>query len=719
LQDASLSSKLFLSSSISRIRENWQYLFLLFVDFAFFSAWSVITGIAPAGDIREHIFRTLEFAPGLSAGDYTSIQYHGYDFLAGYGVGFYAFTWILYSFLAFFLSPFHAATIAVNIMWVLSPLVLSISAVALADELGMRKSSHHRFVQAFLGAIIIVIPGAAIDRSGADPYLLSFSFSLLALVYGLRTRQSKRALIGLLIFSAFSIYSENFGYFFVICVFVGLIVARRPVLKILPLLATVCAFSWVQLLEVFGYASPYIEYVTPFGQSFLTFFGIIAVVVIAFSLMLISSLRGSIDTERYGAVLAILWLTFLVMTAAVAKASFGMNLGILNGIVDNVLPWRFLYLNFPVLLLVSVFALGARYQPIPKMSAVLATLCLFIIVSSVILGVYFVHYDSLAPASYYEQFSGDRVLVAEPALTLPESLVTFSAAFNYSTMSGAFSQGDPSFYSLTAYYEWSQYLVANSVVATNLMHLTGANELVTNANSSPDPPSSPNAIPYSQAVAVTPILLEAANASEALQFALFVNLFGKDGFILDFVTSAPAHDIYGAIVLPGYSGSIPSGIPLFSLQNDSHLWNDLSFLPLVKPFVTPPFDFSVALSNSTMNAASTIANSLIAFFHPIYTAVNFAQGNGYYSASSSSLSSSSLPIQLAVSYYPYFSPNNYSQNIYHFILLPSPERITWQLPLYDVAIIVSIVSIAGVVAVSAFSARVPLRQRRIGELKEK
>jgi hypothetical protein len=710
-EEESFSSKVFIW-----IRENWPYLFLLLVDLVLFSVWSVVTGIAPAGDIREHIFRTLEFAPGLSAGDYTAIQYHGYAFLAGYGVGFYAITWTLYSFLAFFVPAFHAATIACNVMWVLTPFVLAISVVELADELGMKKSSNHRFMQALLGAFVLVIPGAAISSAGADPYLLSFSFSLLGLVYGLRTRESKRALLGLLVFSALSIYSENFGYFFIASVFMGLIATRKPVLKILPVLAAICAFSWVQLLEVTSYASPYIEYVTPFGQSFLMYFAVLGVVITAFSLFFIVGLRDSVDKERYHVVLAISWVTFLAMSSAVARASFSINFGFLNGVIDNILPWRFLYLNFPVLLLVSLFALGIRYIRFPKMSEVLAALCLLLIVASAILGVYTVHFATLPSASYYEQFSGDRVLVAEPALTMPGSLVTYSAAFNYSTVSGAFSQGDPSFFTLTAYYEWSQYLVAIAVVANNLMHLTGANELVTTAGGAPDVPSNNGAIPYSQAVAVTPILLEAANASEALQFSLFVNLFATNGFMLDFVTSAPTNEVYGAVILPGYDGTTPSGFPVYSLQNDSHLRDELNLLPLVKPFVTPPFDFFVAVSNSTVDAASTIAASLITFFHPIYDAVKFTQGTGFYAASSSL--NSSLPIQLAVSYYPYFSPTNYSQNVYHFILLPGPEKIIWQLPFYDIAAVVSLLAISGVAAAAVLFAITSSKKRWIGASKD-
>lgn len=679
----------------ARIWENRQYLFLLTLDLALFSSWSVTTGIAPAGDIRAHIFRTLEFAPGLSSGDYTSIQYHGYAFLAGYGVGFYAVTWALFFFFTSFLKPFQAATIACNIMWVLTPLVLAIVAVALADELGMKRANHHRLAQAMLGAIVLLIPGGAIDLSGAGPYLLSFSFSLLALVYGLRTRETKRAVLGLLAFSALSIYTESFGYLFVLSIFLGLIATRRPVLKILPVLAAVCAFSWVQLLEVSGFISSYIEYVTPFGISFLALFGALAIVVCSYSFFVIAS-RDRID-ERHRVILTVVLVTFLAMAAAVGEASFGLNFGALDGVVESVLPWRLLYLNFPVLLFVSIFALGAplmRFRMVPK---ILVAFFILLLLASVALRVYPVAFDSLPPASYYEQFSGNRILAADSALTSPASLVTYSAAFNYTTVSGPFSQGDPSFFFLTAYYEWSQYLVANKIVANNFMHLTGANELVTNANGAPQNPSASlgaQSIPYSRAVATTPILLEAANASEALQFALFVNLLGRSGFMLDFVTSAPVNEVYGAVVLPGYEGTTPTSLPVYSLQNDSQSWIDLR-LPLVKPFITPPFNLFGPVSNSTVSAASTLAAALITFFHTTYDPVEFAQGTSYYSVSSNF----SLPIQLAVSYYPYFSPANYSQNIYHFILLPRPERITWHLPFYEVATAVSLLSIIGVTLV--------------------
>jgi hypothetical protein len=707
-REESLGSKPTRSGVVARIWENRQYFFLLLLDLVVMSAWSVATGIAPAGDIRAHIFRVLEFVPSLLAGDYTSIQYHGYAFLAGYGVGFYASTWILYLFLSLFLVPsFQAATIASNAMWVLTPFVLTVAAVVLADELGMRKSSHHRLKQALLGATVLLFLGGPSDLTGADPYALSFAFSLLALVYGLRTEESKRALLGLLAFSALSIYFENFGYFFVGATFLGLITAKRPVIKVLPVLAVVCAFSWVQLLAVVGYMSPYIEYISPFGINFLTIFGVITVVICAYYFF-VFAMRDVVD-ERQRALLVVLAMTFLATLAAIAKASFGLNIGPLNGVIDNLLPWRFVFLNLPVLLLVSVYALrlpSIRFQGISK---ALMAFSLLLILVPVALGTYPIVFDPLPSANYYQQFSGDRVLVANSALTTPASIVAYSPAFDYATVSGPFSQGDPSFFSITAYYEWSQYLIVNSVVANNFMHLTGANELVSMPGGAPLAPSTPpgvDPVPYSQAVAVTPILLEAPNASEALHFALFVNLFGRSGFMLDFVTSAPADEVFGAVLLPGYEGTTPSGLPVYPLQNDSRLSAEMS-VPLVKPFVTPPFNLFGPISNSTVDAASTIAASLINFFHPVYAQTGLSEGTSDYSVSSNS----SLPIQLAVSYYPYFSPHNYAQNVYHFILLPGPERITWQLPFYGIALAVSLIAIVGVALAGALSATTARRAR--------
>ena len=690
---------------VAGLRQNRQYLVLLLLDLVFFSAWSVITGIAPAGDIRAHIFRTLEFAPGLSAGDYTSIQYHGYAFLAGYGVGFYAITWTIYSFLATFVAEFQAATIACNVMWLLTPLVLALSAVALAGELGIKRSRHRRLMETLLGANVLLLPGGALSLTGADPFMLSFSFSLLALAYGLRTREEPHALLGLVAFSALSIYTESFGYFFVGTVFLGLIAARRRVLKVLPVLAAISAFSWVQLTEVAGYTSPYIEYVSLFGVNFLTLFGVFALLVCTYFLF-VFTIRGTLE-EGHRAVLAVLAVTLVATASAVARGSFGLDFGVLNGIVDNILPWR-LVIDLSVLLLVSVYAICAGNVRFPSMSKVLAAATVVLILSPVALGMYPVAFDPLPPAENYGQYGGLRLLVAGPALTSPASPVAYSPAFGYSTVSGAFSQGDPSFFSLTVYYEWSQYLVSNRVVADNLMHLTGADELITGPDGVPSTPgTSPGAdsVPYSQAAAVTPILLEAPNDTEALEFALFVNLLGRNGFMLDFVTSASVAQVYGVVVLPGYQGSVPSGLPVYPIGNASRLEGDLS-LPLVRPFVTPPFDLFGPVSNSSVEAASSVAASLIAFFHPVYASVEFGEGASYYSVSSNS----SLPIQIDVSYYPYFSPANYSQNVYHFILLPGPETIVWHLPLYEEAAAVSLVASIGV----ALLGWAPVR-RRLGK----
>ena len=83
-----------------------------------------------------------------------------------------------------------------------------------------------------------------------------------------------------------------------------------------------------------------------------------------------------------------------------------------------------------------------------------------------------------------------------------------------------------------------------------------------------------------------------------------------------------------------------------------------------------------------------MASSLISFFHPVYDPLTLVSGQSYYSVSSNS----TLPIQIAVSYYPYFSPANYSENVYHFTLLPRAERVSWHLPYFEVAAAVSVVA---------------------------
>jgi len=673
----------------SWLRDTRHYVVLILLDFVFYSGWSALSGIPPAGDIRAHIFRTLEFVPGLFGGDYTSIQYHGYAFLAGYGIGFYTITWSMYSFLSIFFAGFQAATIACNVMWVLTPLILSFSAVALADALGIGRSSHRKRMQVALGATVLLFPGVVgTSLAGSDPYMLSFAFSLLALAYGLRSDHGGRGLLGLLAFSALSIYVEGFGYFFIGAVFIGLLATRRSVLKVLPFLAAITAFSWVQLLEVSRYMAPYIEEVPAPVVGFLPVFAAMVLIVCAYSCVFFL-FRHKLD-ERQRVILIVVEITVLATAAAVARGSFGLDFGPLNALIVNILPWRLLFVNIPVLLIVSIYSWNGAQIGLPGLRKTMVVVSVLLISAPILLGTYPIAFGPMPSQGEYVALSGNRLLVAGPALLATASPIAYSPAFGYSTVSGAFSQGDPSFFALTAYYEWSDNLVNNALVAENLMHLTGANELITSPSNSQaltNSSVSSAAQGYSQAEAVTPILLEAPNSTEALEFALFVNLLGKNGFTLDFVTSPIAGEIFGAVVLPGYQGATPGGLPEYRVQNSSFEPSSLG-LPLVKPFVTLPLEPFGPASNASLEAASSMAASLITFFHPTYDPVTLTAGQNYYSVSSNS----SLPIQIAVSYYPYFAPANYAQNVYHFILLPGPERISWHLPYYEVAAAVSLVA---------------------------
>ena len=583
----------------SWLRETRHLLVLVAIDLVCYSAWSVFNGIAPAGDIRAHIFRTLEFIPGLLGGDYTSIQYHGYAFLAGYGVGYYVATWSISSALGIFVAGYQAATIACNAMWVLTPLVLALSAVGLAGELGMGRTGHIKLMQVMLGATVLLFPGVVgTSLSGADPYMLSFAFSVAALTYGLRMRTSDTAVLGLLAFSTLSIYTESFGYFFVATVFLGLLAARRTVVRVLPVLAAVTAFSWVQLLEVSRFMAPYIEEVPVLGIGFPAIFGLVAVSICVYTVVIIR-LRNLLG-ERARAVFVVVGFTFLAASAAVAKGSFGVSFGVVDPLIVNILPWRLVFVNLPVLLIISAYAwCGSTSRPL-GLRKVLGVVSVVLVSAPILLGTYPLSFTSMPSASSYGPYSGDRLLVTGPALTATSSPVDYSPAFGYSTVSGAFGQGDPSFFLLTAYYEWSDNLASNSVVADNLMHLTGANEIIGTSSSSPAAasPVSGGEYAYTQAEAVTPILLEAPNSTEALEFALFVNLLGKDGFMLDFVTSPSAGETFGAVILPGFLGTTPVGLPTYSVLNNSLEPSALG-VPLVEPFITPPFDPFGPASNAS------------------------------------------------------------------------------------------------------------------------
>lgn len=677
---------------------HWQFFYLFFLNFFLYGGLSVTTGIAPAGDIREHIFRTLEFLPGLFAGDYTPIQYHGYAFLAGYGVLYYAITSSISSLFSPFVPGFVAATYASNLMWVFTPFVLAYGAIRVADELGMGDFKHKEISRALLGTFVLLYPGVIeANLLGADPYMLSFAFSMIALSFGLQVKDEGRSLFGFLVFAALSIYTETFGYIFVAVTFLGLSVTGKRVYKLVPALLALTAFSWVQLLEVSGFMAPYIEELPLFSLPFFADAGIM-VCLVGLASYLLWHFRGRFD-RRYLSLFVMALLTILLALLPVAKVSFGWNMGPLNDIADGILPWRLLFVNLPVLLLVWGASWVSGTDRVNLQKAI-ALASVFLISAPMFLGMYFVTMVPLPPSGAYRQFGNQTLLATGPALFSQASPVDFSPAFNYSTVTGAFSQGDPSFFSLTVYYEWTSYASNSSVVQQNLMHLTGANQAVTVLGNS-DSKSSDSVLSNSsmpEAVAVTPILLEAPNSTEALQFALFANLLGKDGYRLDFVTSAPSSEIYGVVVLPGFRGATPENIPVYTVWNASIVESGRNLFPVV-PYTDAPYDALGGIPNNVTAAASSLVADLTSFFHPVYSPAKYESGLDYYAA----FSNYSLPIQLARSYYPYFVPYNYSQNIYNFVLLPGPEKITWHLPFYEVA---AAVTVAAVLACIAFSRRV-------------
>ncbi|MEM2797024.1 MAG: hypothetical protein QXP05_02315, partial [Ignisphaera sp.] len=72
-----------------------------------------------------------------------------------------------------------------------------------------------------------------------------------------------------------------------------------------------------------------------------------------------------------------------------------------------------------------------------------------------------------------------RVLVIGTPLILSNSPVAFSTSYNYTTSTGSYNQGDPTFFDLTVYYEWINTLVKNPIVLENIMELTRSRYLIT------------------------------------------------------------------------------------------------------------------------------------------------------------------------------------------------------------------------------------------------
>ncbi|MEM1542134.1 MAG: hypothetical protein QW101_03630 [Ignisphaera sp.] len=150
-----------------------------------------------------------------------------------------------------------------------------------------------------------------------------------------------------------------------------------------------------------------------------------------------------------------------------------------------ILPWRFLYINNATFITLSlafnrhIILLSEKRSSSFLFIAILVTIAL--ITSTIItstLALYEKPIDKALP-SFVDIVKNSRVLVIGTPLILSNSPVAFSTSYNYTTSTGSYNQGDPTFFDLTVYYEWINTLVKNPIVLENIMELTRSRYLIT------------------------------------------------------------------------------------------------------------------------------------------------------------------------------------------------------------------------------------------------
>ena len=448
--------------------------------------------------------------------------------------------------------------------------------------------------------------------------------------------------------------------------------------------------------QIFSFEAPSFDWI------FSLYLGLTTVFLTILFLRLRSQLQlEKLRNEDFWKILSVVgfgFFSFVLAFIGILRAN-GNNLSILNFIADGLIPWRFLYIGVTVTFVILLFvSLDGTY-----LKSVSAGILIFFLVIGIYLGAFpVVSYSSAPSVSSLSSLNGSRVLLPEPVLGNVSGPVAYSDLYNYTTTSGPYSQGDPSFYYLTAYYEWVD-TYAYSQFAYSLAQLTGSTKIVYAQNMSLDNLTFSNYYhmgPYSYPIynfnpspsmadEVTPICLLASNNTEALMFSLFVNIIGEDGYKLTFTTECNAIKTYGTVLVQ------PDQITVESLHNKTIFSTPagqiaLGYFPRGYVMAYPQ---DISTNPYIVGEATNLSHFMISFFHPVYEPLPVkVESNGYLIAGQSS-----YPILLKASYYPYFTGPNYTFNTYHFILLPPGKdiRLSWHLPFYTVSLGISIIGIVG------------------------
>ncbi|MEM4916291.1 MAG: hypothetical protein QW708_03665 [Desulfurococcaceae archaeon] len=446
--------------------------------------------IPPDGDSRAHIYRTHAFWEDFIKNKGLSLrQYNGMIMLT-YAPLFYV--------ILFLPSLLSGPVLAYKIGRVLTVVLYLLATAMLSRKLGFAKETT-LIAMAILASFPTVM---SLYYSGAFPYLLSWSLTLMSFSILLEYERTRRK--ELLLASGFigglSVLSHSYGTINISLLLLAWFFTgfRKNLMKVVTAILTYLGIAFlvslpyvVSMLLTLNDASPLYEY-SPGRFSLLLeteYLSIDVVSLIMASLCLYVAIRLFRINDNHSGKQVIshfLLLSTIFPLVFLALASFNIqNMAAINRIAKLVLPWRFLYVNCPTFLILSlepsmrkVIVLKNRFLGYLTLGIILlVSLLANLIITSTI----FPYEKTINEAfpGLTEVIKNNRVLVVGVPLILTNSPVVFSSMYDYETSTGSYNQGDPTFFDLTVYYEWVTNLVKSPVVLENILELTRSNYIFT------------------------------------------------------------------------------------------------------------------------------------------------------------------------------------------------------------------------------------------------
>ena len=446
--------------------------------------------VPPGDDSRAHIYRISGFLSEYVLNRGFSLRQYNGMILLNYAPLFY-FVAQLFSYLV---GPIHSY----NICRALTLALYTASLLLFAVKSGIDRKR-----------LLPLIPIATFFPTlwiayykGAFPYILSWSFTVIsaALILSYTSSQRTEYLVLSAVAGGLSILSHSYGLVNIVLPATLLLITmarrswKKSILLVLVYMAIVLSISSGYLLSVlitYKDSSPLHEvsplasvpglYIESLGMDIIVLATLVASLAVLIHMLVSSDVRRGSFVVFWGLSL----YTFIALLLIALNNIKLSELVLTREVTSFIMPWRFLLINNATF--ISVYIGNSKYMA--SISVRKSSMLLFItslltagIITSIVITSTVAPYEKTideAFPGFTSIVKGSRVLVVGTPLVLPNSPVTFSILYNYTTSTGSYNQGDPTFFDLTVYYEWMNSLLTNPVTLSNIIELTQSKYIFT------------------------------------------------------------------------------------------------------------------------------------------------------------------------------------------------------------------------------------------------